>query len=79
MSMETWQVEFEQAREAVGDADDRFQAADREFSRRMAENATKPVTPADHDRWMAAKEALDQTHAAWTDVARTAPVARDAQ
>ena len=75
MSMESWQVAFENARAAVGDADERFQAADAEFSRRLAEQATHPIEQVDHDRWIAAKDALDQAHAAWSVIARTAPVA----
>ena len=75
MSMESWQVAFEDARAAVGEADERFQAADLLFSRRLAEKASRPIEQVDHDRWVAAKDALDQAHAAWTVIARTAPIA----
>lgn len=74
MSIEAWQVEFDRAREAVGAADERFQAVDQEFSRQMAQNASQPILQEDHERWLAAKDAFDKANAEWTVIARLAPV-----
>ena len=74
MSIEAWQVAFDRAREAVGAADERFQAVDREWVRVRAEHASQPILQADHERWLAAKEALDKANADWTVIARLAPV-----
>ncbi len=74
MSIEAWQVAFDRAREAVGAADERFQAADQELSRQMAENASQPILQADHERWLAAKDILDKANVEWTVIARLAPV-----
>ena len=74
MSIESWQVAFDSAREAVGVADERFQAVDRELSRQRAENASQPILQSDHERWLLAKDALDKANADWTVIARLAPV-----
>jgi hypothetical protein len=74
MSIEAWQVAFDRARETVGAADERFQAADQVLARQMAENAAQPVLQEDHERWLAAKDALDKANAGWTVIARVAPV-----
>ncbi len=74
MSIEAWQVEFERARAAVGTADEQFQVADQELSRQMAMNPAQPIVKAAHERWLAAKDALDQANADWTVIARVAPV-----
>lgn len=73
MSIEAWQVAFDCAREAVGEADERFRLADQEFARLRAANPSDSVLRADHEKWMAAKEALDNASAAWTVIARIAP------
>ncbi len=73
MSIEAWQVAFDRAREAVGDADERFQRADQEFAQMRAANTSETILEADHQKWMAAKEALDAANANWTVVARLAP------
>ena len=74
MSIEAWQVAFERAREAVSAADEKFQAVDQELSRQMAQNASQPIPQADHERWLAAKDAFDKANADWTVIARIAPV-----
>lgn len=74
MTIEEWQVAFDRARQAVGEADERFQVADQEFAKLRAEKPTDAVLEADHQKWMAAKEALDKHTAAWTVIARLAPV-----
>ena len=73
MTIEAWQVAFDRAREAVGEADERFQIADQEFATLRAENPTDAVLEADHQKWMAAKNALDRANADWTVIARIAP------
>ncbi len=73
MTIEAWQVAFDRAREAVGEADERFQRADQEFARLRADNPSDAVVQADHEKWMAAKDALDKANAAWTVIARIAP------
>ena len=75
MSMETWQVEFDRAREAVGFADEQFQAVDQKLSLQRAQNPLQPILQADHERWLAAKDAFDKANADWTVIARLAPVA----
>ena len=75
MTIEAWQVAFDRAREAVGEADERFQLADQEFAKLRAENPSDAVLEADHRNWMAAKEALDKASADWTVIARIAPTA----
>ncbi len=74
MSIEAWQMEFDRAREAVGVADEKFQAIDQEFSRQMAQNGSQPILQADHERWLEAKDAFDKANADWTVIARLAPV-----
>jgi cellulase/cellobiase CelA1 len=74
MSIEAWQVDFDRARAAVGSADERFQAVDQELSRQLTNSAAQPIQQADHERWLAAKEALDKANAEWTVIARLAPV-----
>ena len=74
MSIEAWQVAFEIARGAVGAADEEFQAADIELSLQMTANAAQPLIQADHEQWVAAKEALDKANTEWTVIARIAPV-----
>ena len=64
---------FDRAREAVGEADERFQLADKEFAKMRAENSLDAILEADHQKWMAAKEALDKANADWTVIARIAP------
>ena len=73
MTIEAWQVAFDRAREAVGEADERFQVADQEFATLRAENPTEAVLEADHQKWMEAKNALDRANADWTVIARIAP------
>lgn len=75
MTIEAWQAAFDRAREAVGEADERFQVADQEFATLRAENPTGAVLEADHQKWMAAKNALDRANADWTVIARNAPTA----
>lgn len=73
MTIEAWHVAFDRAREAVGQADERFQLADEEFARQKAENPSEAVLEADHQKWMVAKDELDRANAAWTVIARIAP------
>ena len=73
MTIEAWQVAFDRAREAVGEADERFQVADQAFAKLRAGNPSEAVLEADHQKWMAAKEALDKANADWTVIARIAP------
>ena len=73
MSIEAWQLAFDRAREVVGEADERFQLADQEFAKMRAENSSDAILEADHQKWMAAKEALDKANADWTVIARIAP------
>ena len=73
MTIETWQVAFDRARKLVSDADERFQIADQEFAKLRAENPSESVLEADHQKWMAAKAALDKANADWTVIARIAP------
>lgn len=73
MTIEAWQVAFDRAREAVSEADERFQRADQEFATLRAENPSDAVLEADHQKWMVAKEALDKANADWTVIARIAP------
>ncbi len=73
MTIEAWQVAFDRAREAVGEADERFQLTDQEFAKQRAESPSEAVLEVDHQKWMAAKEALDKANADWTVIARIAP------
>lgn len=73
MTIEAWQVAFDRAREAVGEADERFQLADQEFAKLRAANSSDAILEVDHQKWMVAKEALDKASAAWTVIARIAP------
>ena len=73
MTIEAWQVAFDRAREAVGQADKKFQLADQEFAKQRAENPSDAVLEADHQKWMAAKDVLDKANADWTVIARIAP------
>ncbi len=74
MSIEAWQVAFDRAREAVGQAVGRFQLADEEFAKLRAANSSDAILQADHQKWMAAKEALDKANADWAVIARLAPI-----
>ena len=60
MTIEARQVASDRAREAVGAAGERFQAADQELSRRMAENASQSILQAVHERWLGAKDIVDK-------------------
>ena len=73
MTVEAWQVAFDRAREAVGQADERFQLVDQEFAKLRAESPTEAVLEVDHQKWIAAKEALDKANADWNVIARIAP------
>lgn len=73
MTIEAWQLAFDRARQAVGEADASFQLADQEFARLRAERPSETVLDADHQKWMAAKQTLDKANADWTVIARLAP------
>ena len=73
MTIEAWQVAFDRAREAVDQADELFQLVDQEFAKLRAESTTEAVLEADHQKWMAAKQALDKANTDWNVIARIAP------
>ncbi len=43
MTIEAWQVAFDRARKAVGEADEKFQIADQEFAKLVAANTLHPA------------------------------------
>lgn len=50
MTIVVWQVAFDRAREAVGQADGRFQLADQEFAKQRSANPSALVSKADHQK-----------------------------
>ena len=66
---QVWKSNFEKGEAAYNSAQLRFMNAHNAFSEKLRNNDRVPVTQADHDEWLAAKQARDAASAEWTRVA----------